>query len=99
MLRSIGIAFKFQRVIKTEERFRFADFFIPGINWVVEIDGGYHDIPEQRVKDEFRTKEIVKATGYKVVRFTNEQVMSDPVKIVDYVLQAMREKLLTIVQK
>lgn len=66
---------------------------------MIEVDGGYHNIPEQQIKDQVRTEEIVKATGYKVVRFTNEQVLSDPVKIVDYILHGIREKLLTVVDK
>jgi very-short-patch-repair endonuclease len=99
IFRSIGISYHFQKTIKTESGYRYADFFIPGINWVIEIDGEYHDVPEQQVRDGLRTDEIVKATGYKVVRFTNQQVMDDPVKIIDYILHGIREKLLSVVQK
>ena len=41
---------------------------------MVEIDGGYHDYVDD--KDEKRQKTI-EALGWKVIRFSNEEVLDD----------------------
>lgn len=40
---------------------------------VIEVDGGYHNEPQQQQEDQWRT-EFLKSKGYKVIRFTNEEV-------------------------
>ena len=52
------------------------DFFFRKSKLIVEIDGGYHFTDEQQKEDEIRT-EWLESEGYKVVRFTNEQVLFD----------------------
>jgi leucyl-tRNA synthetase len=42
---------------------------------LIEIDGGYHDNEEQKRYDVART-EFLKESGYTVLRFTNEEVLS-----------------------
>lgn len=41
---------------------------------VVEIDGGYHNKPEQKILDSQRTDYLQKQ-GFSVIRFTNEEVL------------------------
>ena len=53
-----------------------ADFACLDPKVVVELDGGYHSIPEQQVSDEERT-EWLENKGYKVIRFTNDEVLGD----------------------
>jgi DNA ligase-associated DEXH box helicase len=55
---------------------------------IVEVDGGYHNRPEQRQFDEQRTQ-YLNEHGYNVLRFTNDQVLSD----VDHVLEVIKERL------
>lgn len=43
--------------------------------WVVEIDGGYHMSYDQKKKDEERDS-ILQKYGYKVRRFTNDEVIN-----------------------
>lgn len=43
---------------------------------IVEIDGGYHFIDNQSVSDAERTA-YLEAQGYRVLRFTNEEVLHD----------------------
>jgi len=43
---------------------------------VVEVDGGYHNSPSQYELDEART-EYLNLSNYKVIRFTNEEVIGD----------------------
>ena len=53
-----------------------ADFYCHKAKLIIEVDGGYHDIPEQYLYDKNRDSEL-EALGLKVIRFTNEQVLFD----------------------
>ena len=50
------------------------DFCCPAVKLAVELDGGVH--AEQRDQDAFWDQHVV-AYGYHVLRFRNEEVMSD----------------------
>lgn len=65
-----------------------ADFFCLPSKLVVEIDGGYHQLPDQIVDDAIRTEWLIKQ-GYRVVRFTNEEVICD----IETVLHTIKENL------
>jgi len=52
------------------------DFLCPDCKLIIEVDGGYHDEPEQQCDDELRTQ-MLEELGYHVIRFTNEQVLYD----------------------
>ena len=62
-----------------------ADFYIHKFNLVIEIDGRQHILPEQRIADEERDKELW-AYGITVFRYTNEDV--------DYKFHAVCEDIL-----
>ncbi|MBR7048776.1 MAG: DUF559 domain-containing protein [Prevotella sp.] len=49
---------------------------------MVEIDGGYHLREEQQTSDAQRT-EWLESRGYKVIRFTNEQVLFNTNKVIE----------------
>ncbi|MDP4240400.1 MAG: endonuclease domain-containing protein [Bacteroidota bacterium] len=53
-----------------------ADFYCHRAKLIIEVDGGYHDIPEQYKYDQARESEL-EELGLKVIRFTNEQVLFD----------------------
>ena len=53
-----------------------ADFFFRQSMTIVELDGGYHSTKEQQEKDRIR-QNWLEQKGYKVLRFTNEQVLFD----------------------
>ena len=63
-----------------------ADFACVEKRLAVEIDGGYHDYVDE--KDEKRQK-IIEALGWKVIRFSNEDVLDD----VDSVAVAIAKSL------
>lgn len=70
------IDFEFQKIIYTDNKhFFIADFYIPSKNLIIELDGGYHETSEQKQKDVWRTG-ILNSMGYKVIRFTNSQILS-----------------------
>ena len=79
ILDGLGVSYKFQHPIYLNERLFILDFVISVNATVVEIDGGYHNTPEQQRKDKERTY-LLENFGYRVLRFTNEQVMSEPLE-------------------
>ncbi len=70
--KKIGNRFKRQHPIL----YFIADFYCHQAKLIVEVDGGYHQIPEQYEYDSNRDFEL-EELGLKVLRFTNEQVLFD----------------------
>jgi very-short-patch-repair endonuclease len=66
--------FKFRR--QHPILFYIADFYCHALLLVIEIDGGYHETDEQKVKDEERT-ELLRSNKITVIRFTNEAVLNN----------------------
>ena len=70
------IAYKFQKVVYVsvdcKQKFYIADFFFKQYNLIVELDGGYHNTPDQKIKDDMRTMHLRRA-GYFVLRFDNSR--------------------------
>lgn len=50
------------------------DFMCHDDGLIIEIDGGYHSEPSQQESDQARTERL-EALGYRVIRFTNEEVL------------------------
>lgn len=65
-----------------------ADFICLPVRLIIEVDGGYHQLPQQQVDDETRTQWLNKQS-YKVIRFTNEQVLFDT----DNVIQEIKKNI------
>lgn len=69
---------------KLEHKFRrqhaindfIVDFVCLDKKLVIEIDGGYHNVKEQEKYDEYRTF-VLNQEGFKVIRFTNEEVIKN----------------------
>ena len=68
----LGATFKRQCVILDF----IADFYCPSANLIIEVDGGYHLQEGQHKLDEER-EDRLRAKGYNILRFTNEQVLFD----------------------
>lgn len=64
------------------------DFLFRKCKLIVEIDGGYHFTKEQKIDDAQRTAWL-ESRGYKVIRFTNAQVLCDT----DNVIALLKENL------
>ena len=58
------------------------DFFFRQSMLIVEIDGGYHFTEEQQRKDTIR-QDWLEHMGYKVLRFTNEEVLFDTDRVIE----------------
>lgn len=69
-----------------------ADFYCHKAKLVIEIDGGYHRIPEQYEYDTNRDYELAEL-GILVLRFTNEEVMYDTDNVLKKVEVALNRKI------
>ena len=67
--KQLGVRFRRQHIIGQY----IADFVCLEKMLVIELDGGYHSLPEQLISDEQRTAELHEL-GYRVIRFTNEEL-------------------------
>ncbi|MGN0225930.1 MAG: endonuclease domain-containing protein [Prevotella sp.] len=70
--RQLGVVFRRQHIIG---KF-IADFSCVVLKLIIEIDGAYHQLPEQQVSDEERSQWL-NSQGFTVIRFTNEEILSD----------------------
>jgi very-short-patch-repair endonuclease len=64
-----------------------ADFACLSVKLVVELDGESHDFEERQTADQVRDAIFV-SEGFQVLRFTNEQVMSNLEGVVEAIRQA-----------
>lgn len=81
----LGHKFLFQHIIGQY----IVDFLCPDFNLVVEIDGGYHERPDQQFDDEARARWLERM-GYKVIRFTNEQIFYDIETVINEVTNHLK---------
>jgi very-short-patch-repair endonuclease len=63
------------------------DFFCPEAKLIVEVDGGQHNVDEE--KDERRTRWL-EERGYRVIRFWNNDALSNTDAAVLAVLEELR---------
>lgn len=63
------------------------DFYCPSVKLVIEVDGGIHD--QQQEYDQARTEKL-EAFGYRVLRFTNDQVMKDLSAVLETISKGAR---------
>jgi very-short-patch-repair endonuclease len=64
------------------------DFYCHRLKLVIEIDGGYHNEPDQILKDRERS-ELLEFQDLKIIRFSNEEVKYD----IDKVVIKIQEKI------
>ena len=70
--KQLGVKFRREHII---DQF-IVDFLCIQKNLIIEVDGKYHLEKEQQEADEMRTQ-ILEDLGFKVIRFTNEEVLGD----------------------
>ena len=85
--------------LKPEYRFRrqhvIGDFIVDFVclkqHLVIEVDGGYHCEPRQQYDDELRTESLNKM-GFKVIRFSNEDVDFETQKVIQTIKETLKRK-------
>src|SRR4030067_1801765 len=65
-----------------------ADFICLSHKLIIEVDGNIHQIPENEESDEVRTKWL-ESKEFKVIRFKNEAVLSDPEKVLSEIQKVL----------
>jgi methylmalonyl-CoA mutase len=85
-----GFKFRRQHIIGSF----IADFVCLKRGLVIEVDGNYHQLPEMQISDDERT-ESLQQLGFTVLRFTNEEVLYEP----DKVIAAIHNQLSTLPDK
>ncbi len=85
--RKEGFKFRKQHVIDKY----IADFVCLQKGVVIEIDGNIHQLPEVQENDEIRASRL-KDLGFDVVRFNNQEILSDPEKVCDQIFNLLEKK-------
>ncbi|MFN8354841.1 MAG: methionine synthase [Spirosomataceae bacterium] len=67
-----------------------ADFICLKENLIIEIDGSIHQLPENKISDAERT-DWLNSEGYKVIRFTNDEVINNLPYVLDCILEAIKQ--------
>ncbi|MBD2129953.1 DUF559 domain-containing protein [Microcoleus sp. ZQ-A2] len=75
-----GLKFRSQHPVG---RFIF-DFYCPSCKLVIEVDGDIH--AQQKAYDDARTQQL-QNFGYRVLRFTNEEVLSDLLTVLAHIVK------------
>lgn len=70
--------FEWQKVFRGGSVKRIVDFYSKEANLVIEIDGGYHNTLEQKIKDKKREDELKDVFGVRFLRFSNEDIKRNP---------------------
>lgn len=82
--KQLGVKFRRQHIIGGY----ITDFCCRSFRLVIELDGAYHTTVEQQMLDERRSYRLG-LLGYRVLRFSNEQVLGD----LEAVLQEIKRHL------
>lgn len=87
----LGLKFRCQHPVG---RF-ILDFYCPSCKLVIEVDGGIH--AQQKAYDEARTAHL-QSFGYRVLRFTNEEVLNDLQTVLARIVEAAEAPVLHLPQ-
>jgi 5-methyltetrahydrofolate--homocysteine methyltransferase len=79
-----GYKFRRQHIIGNY----ITDFICLKTNLIVEVDGSVHQLPENKISDKERT-EWLQEEGYRVIRFRNNEVLSNLDKILEEIKQEL----------
>ncbi|HTE12210.1 MAG TPA: DUF559 domain-containing protein, partial [Chitinophagaceae bacterium] len=88
-LRNNNIGEKFRRQHPVDAY--IVDFICLQKALIVEVDGAYHEDAEQKVYDEERTK-VLNDIGFKVIRFTNDEVIKNTKTVIKQIEAAIKEQ-------
>ena len=67
------------------------DFAFPALKVVVEVDGGYHFTTHQQAEDS-RRQSVIESSGWQVIRFTNDQVMTETRMVMQNLLELLDDQ-------
>ncbi len=82
--KSLGEKFRRQHIIGDF----IADFVSLSSRLIIEVDGKYHDTPQQIEADRLRT-ECLNKSGFRVLRFSNEEVLGDIERVISIIKESL----------
>ncbi|HEX5653535.1 MAG TPA: nicotinamide-nucleotide amidohydrolase family protein [Chitinophagaceae bacterium] len=68
-----------------------ADFVCLPEKFIIEVDGLYHQLPENKISDEERTIEL-KKLGFEVLRFQNKQILHDTDEVINLIIKELKKR-------
>lgn len=97
MLKSLKVDFRSQEIIHG----KIFDFFIPGKNLIIEVDGDYwhgygkehselNEIQKRSVRNDSGKDIIAKGLGYEIIRFWEHEINESP----EDVISSLKNKIL-----
>ncbi|WP_314125791.1 guanylate kinase [Segatella maculosa] len=86
--KQLGVRFRRQHPVEGY----IPDFICLSCKLIIEVDGGYHYLEGQPISDEERTV-YLEAKGYHVLRFTNEEVIAAPEKVLSLIKDELNKRL------
>ncbi len=95
-LRTQQTGFKFRRQHPID-RF-IVDFYCAKAKLLIEVDGEFHLEPEQEEYDKVRT-EYLEELGYKVIRFSNNDVRHNIDTVANQILQTVENRIAELKSK
>ena len=87
MLRGKNLDAKFRRQYVIGDY--IADFVCLKKQLIIEVDGEYHNSPEQQEMDRWRTN-FLQSKGFSVLRFTNNEVLAAPEETMTIIRNALK---------
>lgn len=85
--KQLGVKFRRQQIIEQ----CIVDFVCLGKQVIIEVDGKYHTTEEQKGLDDMRDEQL-KSRGYKVLRFTNEEVTNNIEQVIECIKNNLYEQ-------
>ena len=67
-----------------------ADFVCLRLNLIIEVDGAYHNEPQQQHEDELRSS-FLREQGFIILRFTNEDVLYDTESVIQRIHKQIKQ--------
>lgn len=80
--KQLGVKFRRQHAIGDY----IADFVCLTSKLIIEVDGEYHNTPQQQLLDKQRTDFFLRM-GYKELRFTNDEILCDINRVIETIKQ------------
>jgi adenine deaminase len=81
-----GYKFRRQHIIGSF----IADFLSLSRKLIIEVDGAIHNLPENKISDEERTKTL-NELGFQVIRFTNNEVLFETEKTLEVIVNKLKQ--------
>lgn len=85
--KQLGVKFRRQQIIENY----IVDFVCLEKQLIIEVDGKYHTQEDQQKSDATRNEKL-KDKGFRIIRFSNEEVTSNTYQVIESIKSYLYEK-------